>query len=574
MFLLKRRTKGETYLYFAQQIREGKTTKPQIMKSLGALSRLQQKDPDILVHLQEELDRINSGEDSKVVIELSSLRNRDSSSHPIGHFLINRVIDSLDLVSPIRKGLKGTRSEYDTATIARDLISERIINSRSKFASYHSISRNELRNCGYSIHDVYRALARIGTSLDDIVTEYAKLTRKSRDISVVNYDLTNFYFEIEEADKDGIRQYGISKEHRPNPIVQMGLFINQDGFPIALNVNPGNTGEQQTPIPTQRLMAKAGILSYVYCADSGINSAEIKAFNNIMGRRYVVAQSIKKMEKARQDWALSDDGWMDTKGNGNLTLKDCPDDGFLYKEDKFKLEYRKKGSKEKHEIAERTIIIYSRNSKLWQDSIMESQIERALKKIKDGLRANPNSPDRLVSIDRVTDDGEVAEKEIRKLDKEKIEDETRYHGFYAISSNILEDEMDALDVIAINSGRWRIESFFRTMKTTLDTRPIYLQNDESIKAHLLLCTLSVYVLTEIAAQLRKVKIQATPDEIQEALQGIYATDRVIGYELGHHQCDEKIDRIRKAMEQIYNLESLEKEVIRKNDLREIKKILG
>ena len=205
---------------------------------------------------------------------------------------------------------------------------------------------------------------------------------------------------------------------------------------------------------------------------------------------------------------------------------------------------------------------------------MVSQIERALKKIKDGLRANPNSPDRLVSIDRVTDDGEVAEKEIRKLDKEKIEDETRYHGFYAISSNILEDEMDALDVIAINSGRWRIESFFRTMKTTLDTRPIYIQNDESIKAHLLLCTLSVYVLTEIAAQLRKVKIQATPDEIQEALQGIYATDRVIGYELGHHQCDEKIDRIRKAMEQIYNLESLEKEVIRKNDLREIKKILG
>ena len=574
MFLLKRKVKNETYLYFAQQIREGKTTKPQIMKSLGALSKLLQNDPDILTHLQEELDKINSGEDSKVIIELSTIKNRNDSSYPIGHLLINKVIDSLNLVEPIRKGLKETRSEYDTSIIARDLISERIINSRSKFASYHSISTNKLRNCDYSIHDVYRALSRIGLSLDSIVTEYAKLTRKSKDISIVNYDLTNFYFEIEEADEQGIRQYGISKEHRPNPIVQMGLFINQDGFPIALNVNPGNTGEQQTPIPTQRLMAKAGILSYVYCADSGINSTEIKAFNNIMGRRYVVAQSIKKMERAKQEWALSNTGWKDSKGNKNLRLEDCPNDGFLYKEDKFKLEYKKRGLKDKYEIAERTIIIYSKNSKIWQDNIMDSQIDRALKKIRDGLRANPNSPDRLVSIDKVTKDGEVAEKEIRQLNTERIEDESRYHGFYAISSNILENEMEAIDVIAINSGRWRIESFFRTMKTTLDTRPIYLQNDESIKAHLLLCTLSVYVLTEIGAQLKKVNIHATPDEIQEALQGIYATDRVIGYELGHHHCAKKIDEIRKAIEKIYNLESLEKEVIKKNDLKEIKKILG
>ena len=146
--------------------------------------------------------------------------------------------------------------------------------------------------------------------------------------------------------------------------------------------------------------------------------------------------------------------------------------------------------------------------------------------------------------------------------------------FYAISTNILETEMEAIDVIAINSGRWKIERFFRTMKTTLDTRPIYLQNDDSIKAHLLLCTLSVYVLTEIAAQLKKVNIHATPDEIQEALKGMYATDCVIGYELGHLQCDKKIDEIRRAVEKIYHLESLEKEAIRKNELKEIQKNLG
>lgn len=573
MFLLKRKVKNETYLYFAQQVRQGKSTRPQIMRSLGPLSRLQQEDPKILEHLQEQIDKINNG-DSKFMIELSTTKNRSDSGYPVGHLLINSVIDSLNLLAPIRKGLRKSKKEYDSSIIARDLISERIINSRSKFASYHSISSNRLRNCSYSIHDVYRALSDIGSSLDSIVTEHARLTNRSREISVVNYDLTNFYFEIEEPDESGIRQYGISKEHRPNPIVQMGLFINQDGFPIALNVNAGNTGEQSTPLPTQRLMAKAGILSYVYCADSGINSIEIKAFNNIMGRRYVVAQSIKKMEKKKQEWALEEKGWKDLKGDKNLSLDDCPKDGFLYKEDKFRLEYKNRGSKENHVIAERTIIIYSRDSKLWQDSIMDSQIERAMKKIQDGLRANPNSPDRLVSIDKVTKAGEVADKEIRQLNTERIEEENRYHGFYAISTNILETEMEAIDVIAINSGRWKIERFFRTMKTTLDTRPIYLQNDDSIKAHLLLCTLSVYVLTEIAAQLKKVNIHATPDEIQEALKGMYATDRVIGYELGHLQCDKKIDEIRRAVEKIYHLEALEKEAIKKSELKEIQKNLG
>ena len=191
-------------------------------------------------------------------------------------------------------------------------------------------------------------------------------------------------------------------EHRPNPIVQMGLFVDQDGFPIFMNVNPGNTGECRTAIPSQLEMSKAGISEYIYCADAGIASSKIKLHNSVPGRRYVVAQSLKRLDGDRQKWALSEDGWHRGKKKVSST-KDCPSGGYLWKEDIFALSVGR-GS-EATVIPERLIVIYSKDTAAWQANTLDEQLRRAAKKVENGIRSNPNSPDRLVSVTKCTDEG-------------------------------------------------------------------------------------------------------------------------------------------------------------------------
>ena len=307
---------------------------------------------------------------------------------------------------------------------------------------------------------------------------------------MVSYDTTNFYFEIER--EDGLRQYGISKEHRPNPIVQRGLFVDQDGFPILRNVNPGNTGECKTAVPSQRELSKAGLSSYIYCADAGIASMDIKIHNSVCGRRYVVAQPVKKLDSLRKQWALSDTGWH--LGSKRVdSVADCPEDGYLWKEELYAVDGRKDGKKVR--IPERLVVIYSAGSARWQEGILEEQLRRAAKKAEKGIGANPNSPDRLVSVRKCTDEGEVAENEVRSVDRDKAEDERRYHGFYAIATNIL-------------------------------------ASDGRIRSHLFLCRLSVYVLRNRKAELEGMGIKASCGDIAGALKTMYATKQKLGYVLG------------------------------------------
>ena len=469
MFLLKNTIKGETYVYFAVQKREGKKTRPVRVKSFGKLSELLAKDPDALAHLQEELDRINASPEKSESVVYSSLKERGTDTDCCGNIVLLSEIKRLGLPG-IFGGIR-TESGFDTARIASDLVCERILDPRSKLASYRKISGNPFYQAGYGINDVYRSLDEIDSFSGGIMRSFAALSRKGRKTSVVSYDTTNFYFEIER--EDGLRQYGISKEHRPNPIVQRGLFVDQDGFPILRNVNPGNTGECKTAVPSQRELSKAGISRYIYCAGAGIASMDIKIHNSVCGRRYVVAQPVKKLDSLRKQWALSDTGWH--LGSKRVdSVADCPEDGYLWKEELYAVDGRK-----------------------------------------------------------CTDEGEVAENEVRSVDRDKAEDERRYHGFYAIATNILaSDGVSAKDVIAINAGRWVVERFFRERKTTCDTRPIYLASDGRIRSHLFLCRLSVYVLRNRKAELEGMGIKASCGDIAVALKTMYATKQKLGYVLG------------------------------------------
>lgn len=553
MFAKVKTTKGTKYVYIMRSVREKgkKNPRQETVQCLGKLEDRIKEDP---LYMEKLRARLREPEET-VIVSLICSKDRSAAAVITGSLPIE--------ASLMRTGLLGTfgglggKADYDISAIARDLISERILNPASKLASYNGLSTGRLTAPEYGLHDVYRALRDIGKSLDDIVGRFTEISRKGRETNIAYYDTTNFYFEIQQ--EDGLKQYGISKEHRPNPIVQMGLFVDQDGFPIAMNVNPGNTGEALTAVPTQRLMSSHGVSSYIYCADSGIGSNSIKLYNSLPGRRYIVAQSIKKMAKARMEWALSDSGWKDTKGNPVKGTAGCPKGSFIWKEDVFKLTIRK--GNDKIEIAERTIVLYSDDTRRWQDMILDEQIQRAMKKVKNGITQNPNSPDRLVDVTKVTEDGEVAEKEVRELDQGKVDDEKRFHGYYAIATNIIKREMDAMDVICINAGRWRVEDYFRNMKSTVDTRPMFLQGDDSIRAHLLLCMMAVYVMMTMGAELNQKGIPSTPKDIQTALQGMQAIERPAGYELTNIKGEAHIDEIRKGIESIYGLEALEKEAI-------------
>ena len=567
MFLLKNTIKGETYLYFAVQKREGKKTRPIRIKSLGRLSDLQKKDPDIIAHLRKQLDEINgSPEKTENVID-SSLKPRERNTVCCGNLIVLSELRRLGILgcfSPIR-----TKSEFDAARISADLICERILDPQSKLASYERISDNPFYQVDYGLNDVYRTLDEIDTFREDIYRRFAKRSREGRETRIVNYDTTNFYFEIEEQDEEGgLRRYGISKEHRPNPIVQMGLFVDQDGFPIFMNVNPGNTGECRTAIPSQLEMSKAGISEYIYCADAGIASSKIKLHNSVPGRRYVVAQSLRRLDGDRQKWALSEDGWHLGKKKVSST-KDCPSGGYLWKEDIFALSVGR-GS-EATVIPERLIVIYSKDTAAWQANTLDEQLRRAAKKVENGIRSNPNSPDRLVSVTKCTDEGEVADNEVREIDSAKAEEEAKYHGFYAIATNILKtDGASATDVIAINSGRWVVESFFREMKSTCSARPLFLSADARIRTHLFLCVLSVYVLMNMRAELLKKGIKASAHDIKECLGKTYATKEKLGYVLGSEDGNGLAD-IRKGLLEVNGLQELGNEYIPERKMNEILK---
>ena len=553
MFVKTKKIKGTDYVYIMRSVRKKGYKYPvqETVQCLGKLEDRTREDPEFLGKLREKL----SGPEDRVIVELVCSRDRSDSSVRIGNLPVEAAIKRMGLLRAF-EGIGG-KASYDVSEISRDLISERIINPASKLSSYEGLSTERLSAPKYKLHDIYRALQDMGRNLGVIVGRFTEISRKGRETNVAYYDTTNFYFEIQQ--EAGLKQYGISKEHRPNPIVQMGLFVDQDGFPIAMNVNPGNTGESLTAVPTQKSMSSHGVSSYIYCADAGIGSGEIKLYNNCPGRRYIVAQSIKKMAKGRMEWALSDSGWKDTKGRPVKSTEDCPKGGFIWKEDIFKLVVKQGNAKT--EIAERTIVIYSGDTKKWQDTILDEQVGRAMKKVQNGLTENPNSPNRFVDVTKVTDDGEVAETEVRSLAQDKVDDEKKFHGFYAIATNIIAREMKAMDIICINAGRWRVEDYFRNMKSTIDTRPIFLQCDDSIRAHLLICMMAVYVMMTIGAELQSKGIASTPSDIQEALQGMQAIERKAGYELVNIKGSEKIDSIRKGIESVYGLEALEKEAM-------------
>lgn len=408
-----------------------------------------------------------------------------------GYLFPAKVLSELRLRDICDKIAEGQGFDFDLGEIAEHLVIGRMLAPSSKLATFKWCQKL-VEPPAFAQHQVYRALSVLAKHSDTIQAALYKSSSKliCRRTGVLYYDCTNYFFEIEGADEDGDRHYGISKEHRPNPIVQMGLFMDADGIPLAFRIAPGNTSEQVTLKPLERtIMKEFGESRFVVCTDAGLSSKDNRLFNTEGGRAFVTVQSIKKMKADLREWALDYTGW---RLSGSDVVYDLREVGEV--ENWERVFYKEKWVKDDDGFEQRYVATFSFKYMEYQASIREQQAERAVARAAKGARAaerrNPNDPARLLSVEHVTAEGELANRVVVSLDESKIAEEARYDGFSCIATSL---EDDPADIIAINKRRWQIEECFRIMKTEFKARPVYLSRADRIRGHFLTCFIALLV---------------------------------------------------------------------------------
>lgn len=437
-----------------------------------------------------------------------------------GYLFLQSIYYRLQLDKTCRKLRDKYRFKYDINAILSDLIYARILEPASKRSSFITASEF-LETPSYRLHDVYRALDVLGSECDFIQSEIYKNSHLlgSRNDKILYYDCTNYYFEIEQ--EDGNKKYGKCKEHRPNPIIQMGLFMDGDGIPLAFSLFPGNANEQTSLKPLEeKVLSEFGCQRFIYCSDAGLGSEKIRTYNHMGERAFIVTQSIKKLQSEDKEWALNKNDFKRVSDDKPVDISKLSEDdmGLYYKEEPYT----------PHKLHQRLIITYSPKFARYQKTIRDRQIDRAQKMLNSSSikkeRKNPNDPARFIGKIAATDDGEAA-KIHHYLDTDKIGSETLYDGLYAVSTDLLDDNVG--DILKISEGRWEIEECFRIMKTDFEARPVFLQNEARIKAHFLTCYLALIVYRYLEKELGN---DFTCETILDTLKGMnFASVQEQGY---------------------------------------------
>ena len=487
---------NSTRLYIVDSYRnsDGKVITKTVLKC-GELSKLKKLYDDPIKHFTELAKKMTlEKKEMNMPLSIQFFQDKDlilnnQTSFNAGYLFLQKLYYQLKLDKTCNKILEKNKIEYDLNKVLRDLVFSRILFPASKLSTFE-LAKNFLEQPNYELHDIYRALDLLSNNIDLIQKEVYKHSASicNRNTNILYYDCTNYYFEIEEA--DGFREYGVSKEHRPNPIVQMGLFMDGNGIPLAFNINPGNTNEQVTPLETEKMIEKEfGLSKFIYCSDAGLGSYNNKWFNQLKSRSFIVTQSLRKIKQHLRTWALSDEGW-----NDNKTISSLTNNEIIYKSrpilEEGEIDFE--GKKIKTTINQRLIVSYSPLYAAYQISIREKQIERAMKLIKNPSLFNKSSSTdfkRFIKNIHFNKDGEVIKNNIY-LDKDLINQESQYDGFYALVTNL--DNSDE-EIVRINHNRWKIEESFKIMKSELKTRPIFLQKENRIKAHFLTCYLALLI---------------------------------------------------------------------------------
>ena len=500
------RSKNAASLYVTKTVYEGKKQRTITVEKLGTEKELREKlnGEDPYEWAKKYIEKLNQQEkdQQREVI----LRFRQSELIPAdqqrsfngGYLFLQQLYYSLGLDKICACISKKYKFTYDLNSILSRLLYGRILFPSSKLNTFEE-SKKLLEPPLFELHHVYRALDVICREDPYIQSELYKNSKRlsKRNDRVLFYDCTNFFFEIEQ--EENLKQYGPSKEHRPNPIVEMGLFMDGDGIPLAFSIHAGNTNEQQTLIPLeQQITADFQHAKFIVCTDAGLSSCENRRFNDIEDRAFITTQSVKKLKKHLKEWCLDKSGWklegMETDRSGKILTFDISQletDEKLAESFRNSTFYKERWIKD-NGVEQKLIVTFSLKYKHYQQSIRERQITRAEKILDSGVsglkKHHQNDCKRFIKKTNLTSDGEVAEKEIYELDQSVLEKESVYDGFYAVCTN-LDDSPSR--IVKINHRRWEIEECFRIMKTDFRSRPAYVRTDDRIQAHFMTCFLSL-----------------------------------------------------------------------------------
>ena len=520
--------KGNQDVYIKQSYRKdnGKTSS-RIYKKLGKYNTLLEQfsgnEKELMDWAKKEAEKETlayNQQKEKVSLSLSPLARiplDEERIFNIGYLFLQKICSELRLDNICRNIRNHHKFSYDFQAILTDLIYTRILAPSSKLSSYkycHSL----LEPPKYSLHDLYRALSVLAEESDFIQEELYKNSNfiHPRNSKILYYDCTNYYFEIEA--EDGIKKYGKSKEHRPNPIVTMGLFMDADGIPLAFDIFPGNQNEQLTLKPIEKKVIKDFNCSeFIFCSDAGLGGKSNRFLNSFGNRSYVITYSLKKMKKEERDLALLPTQFKVPGSNKLIDLRTLDESD----PEVYNTIYYKEYPLVTGDMDETVIITYSPKYKAYQSKIRNAQIDRAKKMIQSSDKTRKgkgsNDPARFIQRTAVTEDGEIAQKNIYQLDEAKILEESMYDGFYAVVTNL---EGDIREFININKQRWEIEENFRIMKSEFEARPVFVRREDRIKAHFLTCFISllVYRLLE-----KKLGEEFTCSQILETLRNMNVT---------------------------------------------------
>ena len=384
--------------------------------------------------------------------------------------------------------------KFDLNDILSKLIYSRILFPASKLKTL-DLSKRFLEQPNFDYQHIERALPILCKENDFIQSELYKNSKKyaPRNNRILYYDCTNFFFELEIEDE--FRKYGKSKENRPNPIVQMGLFMDGDAIPLSCEITPGNKNEQKTLQPLEEKILKDFELSeIVVCTDAGLASTANRKFNNTNSRKFITTQSIKKLKEFLKEEVLDlTKGWHLPGSDKIYDIEALRTDEKLKEIYKDKTFYKERWIKE-NGLEQRLIVTFSVKYQEYQKHIRNNQIERAKKIIENNPKkigkAKQNDPKRFIETINTTSNGDVAEETHYSINQNIIDEEAKYDGLYAVCTNL---EDDVQDIIKVNHKRWEIEESFRIMKSEFNARPVFHSNEEAIKAHFLICFLALTI---------------------------------------------------------------------------------
>ena len=563
-----KRLKDPTY-YAQQGIRIGKKTTTRNVRNFGKHSELAEKVKDPLAYVNAEIEKMNAEyRVGKVSFEIkcdfnervkSSDRNASASTQVnSGYFFLQYIMGQLKLKEFFGKITEDRKMTYSCYDINRFLTYARVLDPRSKYGTWDRLE-SYYEKPDFSYQHIIRFMDVLAEHYDEYLEwlYHHSSNVTERKTSVLYYDCTNFYFETEKPDEDyidpvtgeimtGLRQYGYSKEHRPNPIVEMGLFMDQKGIPVSMCLHSGNTNEQLTAIPLEREIVRTlEGAEFIYCADAGLGSYNIRKFNSLGGRAFIVTQSIKKLSDNLKEAIfeggdykllsdnrpvrLSDMKEFDRNKEENLPLYndfaykviEAPHvvDLGLYEEKRYK-NGKVKRVKATGTLEQRLIVTFSRKMMEYQRAVRSRQVERAKKMLEAGdpeeIKKGSNDVKRFMKRIVHTKKGEEASVTY-VLDENKIAEEEKYDGFYCVATNLNDAPKE---ILSISKKRYMIEDCFRIMKTNLSGRPVNHRNPERIRAHFLICYTALLVYRLLEVRLDDQGTHVTTDDLIETLKNM------------------------------------------------------